>query len=87
MFPALQAANADFYGLRLPETYWRDIGTLPEYRAATHDVLAGRIHLPSARTNGIPACLQGGADLHIEGDVCLGTDVVLGHRVHIIGPR
>jgi len=86
VFPALQAANADFYGLRLPQTYWRDIGTLPEYRSATQDVLAGRIRLPGARAAGMPACLQRGADLQIEGDVRLGTGVVLGHRVRIVGP-
>jgi NDP-sugar pyrophosphorylase family protein len=86
VFPALQALDADFYGMRLPEAYWRDIGTLTEYRSATQDVLAGRIALPGARVAGIPSCLQGGVDLSVEGHVRLGTDVVLGERVRIVGP-
>jgi mannose-1-phosphate guanylyltransferase len=86
VFPALQAANAAFYGLRLPETYWRDVGTLSEYRAATQDVLSGRIHLPGARANGILDDVQHGAGLHVDGNVRVGNDVVLGDRVRLIGP-
>jgi mannose-1-phosphate guanylyltransferase len=86
VFPALQAANAEFYGMQLPGTYWRDIGTLPEYRAATSDVLAGRIQLPGARATGIPASLHGRSDVQIEGDVRVGSDVVFGERVRIVGP-
>ncbi len=86
VFPGLQAANAAFYGLKLPDTYWRDIGTLPEYRAATSDVLSGRIVLPGARAAGIPASLHGRTDVLIEGDVRVGSDVVFGERVRIVGP-
>ena len=54
VFPALHATGADFYGLHLADTYWRDIGTPPEYRAANDDVLTGRLRLPRRRAlNGV----------------------------------
>lgn len=86
VFPALQAANEGFYGLHLPSTYWRDVGTLPEYRAATQDVLAGRIRLHGSRTNGIPQDARQGADLQVSGHLRLGHGVVLGDRVRLHGP-
>jgi NDP-sugar pyrophosphorylase family protein len=86
VFPALLAAGAGFYGMRLGSAYWRDIGTPSEYRAATEDVLAGRVHLRGARVNGVPAGLRLGNDVRIEGDVRLGSNVSVGRRVRIAGP-
>jgi mannose-1-phosphate guanylyltransferase len=86
VFPALQAANAAFYGMRLGDTYWRDIGTPDEYRAATKDVLAGRVQLVGARATGIPDDVRRGVGVHVEGDVRIGSGVVLGDRARIVGP-
>ena len=86
VFPALLAAGADFYGMRLGGAYWRDIGTPNEYRQATQDVLAGRVRLRGARATGVPADVRLGNDVRIEGDVRLGSNVSVGRRVRIVGP-
>jgi NDP-sugar pyrophosphorylase family protein len=86
VFPALLEAGAGFYGMRLGAAYWRDIGTPTEYRSATEDVLAGRVRLRGARTNGLPAGVRLGNDVSIEGDVRLGDNVRVGRRVRIAGP-
>ena len=86
VFPALQAAGAAFYGMRLGGAYWRDIGTPAEYRLATADVLAGKVHLRGARTTGIPGDAVLGNDVAIEGDVRLGSGVSVGAGARITGP-
>ena len=86
VFPALLASGAPFYGMKLSGAYWRDIGTPAEYRLATADVLAGRVHLRGARTKGIPSGAHLGDDLHLDGDVRLGEGVSIGRRVKITGP-
>ncbi len=86
VFPQLLAEGAAFYGMRLGGAYWRDIGTPAEYRQATADVLAGRVHLRGARTKGLPSGAHLGPDLHLDGDVRLGEGVTIGRRVTITGP-
>jgi mannose-1-phosphate guanylyltransferase/mannose-1-phosphate guanylyltransferase/phosphomannomutase len=86
VFPALQAANAAFYGMRLTGAYWRDIGTPDEYRRATADVLAGKVHLRGARATGIPGDVRLANDVQIDGDVRLGEGVTIGERTRITGP-
>ncbi len=86
VFPALLAAGAEFYGMRLGGAYWRDIGTPSEYRLATADVLAGRVRLRGARATGVPADVRLGNDVRIEGDVRLGSNVSVGRHVRIVGP-
>lgn len=86
VFPALLAAEARFYGLHLQGAYWRDIGTVDEYRLATEDVLAGRVRLRGARARGIPQDVRLGRGLQVDGDVRLGSGVLLGDRVRIAGP-
>src|SRR5262249_38433343 len=54
VFPSLQQANEAFYGLLMPGAYWCDIGTFPEYRRASSDVLAGRVRLRGGGGNGKP---------------------------------
>ncbi len=86
VFPQLLVDGAPFYGMRLSGAYWRDIGTPAEYRLATADVLAGRVHLRGARAKGLPSGANLGDDLHLDGDVRLGEDVTIGRRVRITGP-
>jgi NDP-sugar pyrophosphorylase family protein len=85
VFPALQAADAAFYGFRLSGAYWADIGTPDEYIRATADALAGRVHLRT-RTRGLPSDAHLGDDVHIEGDVRIGSGATLGARVRVVGP-
>jgi NDP-sugar pyrophosphorylase family protein len=86
VFPALLADGAKFYGMKLGSAYWRDIGTPSEYRLATEDVLAGKVRLRGARATGVPADVKLGNDVRIEGDVRLGSNVVVGKGVRIVGP-
>jgi len=86
VFPSILEAGLEFYGMRLGGAYWRDIGTPAEYRLATADVLAGRVRLRGARATGVPAGVRLANDVHIEGDVRLGSGVSVGHRVRIVGP-
>ena len=86
VFPALREADEAFYGFRLTGAYWADIGTPDEYVRATADALAGRVHLRGTRVRGIAGDATLGEDVHIDGDVRIGSNVVLGPRVSIIGP-
>ncbi len=86
VFPDLRAADAEFYGYRLSGAYWADIGTPDEYVRATGDALAGRVHLRGARTRGIAGDAHLGDDVHIEGDVWIGSGARLGKRVRVVGP-
>ncbi|MBI5562275.1 MAG: mannose-1-phosphate guanyltransferase [Deltaproteobacteria bacterium] len=42
LFPALLAAKKPIYGCTA-DGYWKDVGSLDEYRAANMDILAGRV--------------------------------------------
>jgi NDP-sugar pyrophosphorylase family protein len=86
VFPGLLAAGADFFGFRLSGAYWCDIGTPTEYKRATADTLAGRVHLRGTRVRGIAGDAILGDDVHIEGDVRIGDGASLGARVRVIGP-
>lgn len=86
VFPGLQAQNAEFFGFRLNGAYWCDIGTPGEYVRATHDALAGRVHLRGTRARGISPDARLGDDVHIADDVRIGAGAVLGARVRIVGP-
>lgn len=86
VFPALLEAGAKFYGMKLGDAYWRDIGTPSEYRLATEDVLAGRVTLRGARATGVPDDVKLGDDVRIEGEVRLGNNVIVGRGARIIGP-
>jgi len=87
VFPELQRERAAFYGLRMSGAYWRDIGTPGEYRAATRDVLEGRVRLlGNARVRGYPSDAMLGDDVRIEGDVRIGSGARLGRRVRVVGP-
>ncbi len=86
VFPALQQANAEFYGLLMPGAYWCDVGTPSEYRRATDDVLAGRVRVVGERARGLPPSAILGDDVMIEGDVRVGDGTELGAGVRVVGP-
>ncbi len=87
VFPDLQRDRAPFYGLEMTGAYWRDIGTINEYRTATREVLEGRIRLlGNARARGYPPDAILGNDVRIEGDVRIGSRAQLGDDVRVIGP-
>ncbi len=86
VFPALQAANERFFGFEATGAYWADIGTPPEYRRASFDVICGTVAIPETRPNGIDptAVIAGGA--RIEGAVRVGAGVRVADGVSIVGP-
>jgi NDP-sugar pyrophosphorylase family protein len=86
VFPALLAAGKPFYGLQMKGAYWADIGTLPEFRRGTEDVLEGRIKLAGARAVGVPPSAKVAASAKIEGLVRIGERVEIGENVVIEGP-
>ncbi|MDQ6941064.1 MAG: NDP-sugar synthase [Candidatus Eremiobacteraeota bacterium] len=86
VFPELVAGGLPFYGMELKGAYWRDIGTLDEYRRATDDVLSGRVHVRGARATGIPPGVLVPGDARIEGDVRIGDGVKIGDGARIMGP-
>lgn len=87
VFPALQRDGAAFYGMSMLGAYWRDIGTPEEYRAATRDVLEGKVRLlGTSRVRGYPADAVLGHDVRIEGDVRIGSGATLGAGARIVGP-
>jgi NDP-sugar pyrophosphorylase family protein len=87
VFPELRREAAAFYGRAADGAYWCDIGTLGEYRRATRDVLAGRVHLPgNARAAGVPLDAQVGSGVRMEGDVRVGSGARIGDRARLIGP-
>lgn len=87
VFPELQDENAPFFGLQMQGAYWRDVGTPEEYRAATRDILAGKLRLLGAtRVRGYPSDAVLGPDVRIEGDVRIGARAKVGAGARIVGP-
>ena len=86
VFPELLADGLPFYALPLDGAYWRDVGTLDEYRCANVDVLEGRVNLLSGRRNGAPPDAEVGSGTTIEGEVRIGARASLGTGARIIGP-
>jgi len=77
VFPELLRDALPFYAMNLRGAYWRDIGTPGEYRAATADVLSGRVTIAGARATGVPP------DVDVPPDARIGRDVRVGERVRI----
>lgn len=86
VFPELLADGLPFYAMELQGAYWRDIGTLDEYRRATDDVLTGRVRVRGARATGVPASAHVAADARIEGPVRVGDGAEIGNGARIVGP-
>jgi NDP-sugar pyrophosphorylase family protein len=85
VFPELLADGLPFFAMPLEGAYWRDVGTLDEYRAANVDVLEG-LKLLSGRRNGIPADAKVGRDVFIAGAVRIGARARIGEGALIAGP-
>jgi mannose-1-phosphate guanylyltransferase len=86
LFPALQAAGERFYGFDARGAYWADIGTPPEYRRASYDVVRGVVRIPQTVQNGIDPAAVIGRDVAVEGPVCIGAGVQIEDGATIVGP-
>jgi NDP-sugar pyrophosphorylase family protein len=87
VFPDMLRDSAAFYALQMHGAYWIDIGTTGEYVQATRDVLAGKVRLTGGtRATGYPEDLVRGRDVRLEGELRIGSGVVLGDGVRVVGP-
>ncbi len=86
LFPKLLAEGKALYGY-IAEGYWKDIGTIGEYRLAHRDLVDGKVKLPvpGERFGDGRVFLEPGARIdytaRLEGGVVIGRDVVVGPRV------
>jgi NDP-sugar pyrophosphorylase family protein len=87
VFPDMLRDSVAFSALQMNGAYWIDIGTTGEYVQATRDVLAGKVRLTGgARVSGYPEDLVLGRDVRLEGELRIGSHVVLGDGVRVVGP-
>lgn len=81
VFPALQQAQAAFYGYDARGAYWCDIGTPGEYRRATDDVLSGAFRIPGHVP--ITSDVWIGAGARVAKDALITGPSVVGDGVEI----
>lgn len=87
VFPSLQASGAKFYGIEASGAYWADIGTLPEYRRATVDVLTGKASVIDAiHARGVAETAYVAPSATLVGDVHVGAGARVGANAKIVGP-
>ncbi|MBI3292213.1 MAG: mannose-1-phosphate guanyltransferase [Elusimicrobia bacterium] len=84
LFPLLLQEGVGLYGA-VVQGYWRDVGTLGEYRAAHADLLEGKItlHLPGRRITQESGELVVDEDSQIAEDVYCEGRVLIGRRCRI----
>ena len=89
VFPALLEADVPFHVHEI-DSYWNDVGTLPEYLQGNLDAVDGLVELP--RLGGTfahdeaPAELELPDDIEVEGNVLFGHGCRIGAGASIVGP-
>jgi mannose-1-phosphate guanylyltransferase len=89
VFPALLANDIPFYVHEI-DSYWNDVGTLPEYLQGNFDAIEGRVEVP--RLGGTfahgeaPAELELPGDIEVEGAVLFGHGCRIGAGSSLVGP-
>lgn len=87
VFPDMLQADAPFYVHEI-DSYWNDIGTLPEYLQGNLDVVSGELSLPRIGgeivTDGAPDGL--GASFEVTGPVLYGEGCEIGEGASLTGP-
>jgi mannose-1-phosphate guanylyltransferase len=86
VFPELLADGLPFYGVTFAGAYWRDIGTLDEYRRANEDILTGRVRIAGALATGVAATAEVADDARIDGPVRIGDSARIERGARIAGP-
>jgi len=86
VFPALQKAEAAFYGYDAGAAYWCDIGTISEYWRASVDVLLGRFRIPGSRATGIDESASISSLARISGPVLIGARAIVEDGAGVVGP-
>ena len=89
LFPALLEAGRPLYGYTA-EGYWKDVGSLEEYRRANLDILHGRVRVRiPGRETGRPGVHVGEGSridftAELEGSVVIGEDCRIGPETRIV---
>ena len=84
VFPALLSHDVPFHVHEI-ETYWNDIGTLPEYINGNLDALTGAVAIdPGGELHEGESTLPGGVE--VEGPVLIGDEVEIGEGADLVGP-
>lgn len=86
VFAELQQTQAPFYGFDARGAYWCDIGTIPEYRRATADVVEGRFKLPDDSGPAIDPAAKIAASVAIDGHVIVRAGAVIEDFAVLVGP-
>ena len=88
VFPALLEHDVPF-GIHVTDSYWNDVGSLPEYLAGNLDVLAGVVEaqpageIVDAEADGPDAL---GRAVELEGRVLVGEGATFGDGARLHGP-
>ena len=89
VFPALLAGDVPFYVHEI-ETYWNDVGTLPEYLQGNLDAVDGAIALPrlggALGDGAVPDGLDLPAEVEVDGRVLFGEGCEVGAGAALTGP-
>ena len=89
VFPALLDGDVPFHVHEI-DTYWNDVGTLPEYLQGNFDAVEGAVKLP--RLDGeigdgeVPGGLGIPDDVEVEGRVLFGPGCEVGAGASLTGP-
>jgi mannose-1-phosphate guanylyltransferase/mannose-1-phosphate guanylyltransferase/phosphomannomutase len=89
VFPALLAGDVPFYVHEI-DTYWNDVGTLPEYLQGNLDAVTGEVALPrlggELGDGGLPDGVAAGEGVEVEGPVLFGDGCEIGAGATLTGP-
>ncbi|MBE7414766.1 MAG: NTP transferase domain-containing protein [Deltaproteobacteria bacterium] len=95
LFPLMLDKKEPLYGY-IAEGYWKDVGSLEEYRAANMDILQGSVHVevPGERIDGRRLWVGKGSRIDftakLEGSIIIGENCRIGAEARIsnsiIGP-
>lgn len=84
VFPALLSHDVPFHVHEI-DTYWNDIGTLPEYINGNLDALGGAVAIDlEGELHEGETTLPGGVE--VNGPVLIGDDVEIGEGANLVGP-
>jgi len=90
LIPELAARGEAVFGFET-QSYWKDIGTLAEFRLANLDAIAGNVHmnLPGEkRSDGIfvePGC-RIATDVKMVPPILIGNNTIIENGIHLVGP-
>ena len=89
LFPRLLADGKPLYGY-VTEGYWKDVGSLEEYRAANMDILSGRVNvrIPGEKINDRRIWIDSGSRIDftakLEGTVIIGDNCSVAADARIV---